>query len=175
MSYLRFAPRHVHRTVADVIESQMGVLNWTTDGATPFGAPALRFQREPALSGRAGQADQKISAGLVTITLGDETPPLDQELGGPLVSQEYPIFVDVFMGTDGEATSVASDIRDILLGRFPGTKRIFPVIDQSTGSPVEDWMIELEDIERARPSHSYQVYWQVVKATATCYFQEVRY
>jgi len=175
MAFLRHAPRHVHHTVANVIEAQMTALNWKDPSATPLGAPVLRFTREAPLAGGRTTGIDKISPGLVTITLGDELPSREEELGGPLSSQEYPIFVDVFMGTDGEATAVASDVRDILLGRFPGTQRSLDVIDQATGTPVDGWRIELDDVERARPNHNYQVHWQVVKVTATTYFNEVSY
>lgn len=175
MVFLRHAARHVHYTVANAIEGAMTTMHWSDPAATPLGATPLRYVREPPLSGGRTLGVEKVSAGLVTITMGDEPPPVEEELGGPLSSQEYPIFVDIFMGTDGEATAVASDVRDILLGRFPGTKRIIPVVDQVTQTPVDGWKIELDDVERARPQHNFQIHWQVVKVTATTYFQEGQY
>jgi len=175
MAFLRHAPRHVHYTVAAAIEDPMTAMGWSDPQNTPLGATPLRFLREPPLSGGRTLGVDKVSAGLVTITMGDEPPPAEEEMGGPLSSQEYPIFVDIFMDTEGEATAVASDVRDILLGRFAGTKRIIPVVNQITQTPVDGWQIELDDIERGRPQHNFQIHWQVVKVTATTYFQEGQY
>lgn len=171
--FLRHASRHVHHTVANHIEGALAQLGWTDAATTPFGAPALKFQRTVALSG--GRVDTKIEPGLVSITLGDEFNPDMEEMGGPLARQDYPIFVDIFMDTDATALSVAVDVEDILLGRFEFAKRFIPVIDQALGQPVVGWQIELDDVERVRPDSTYQFYWQVVKVTAVTHFNEVAY
>ena len=173
MSYLRHASRHIHHTVATTIQDGLIALNWTIPGSTPFGAPVLRFQRTTALVG--GKLPDKMSPGLVTITLGDEVEPDPEELGGALHSVELPIFIDIFMDKDAHALAAAEDIRDILLGRLAGTSRFVQVINQATGDPIADWQIELEDLERSRPDIALTLHWQVIKVTARAYFIEVVY
>ena len=141
MSWLRHAPRHVHRTVFDHVEAQLASLNWTNAAATPFGAPAVTLVDTPIVDG--DQIRQQAEAGKVFVTLGDEPAPSEEELGGPLHSQEYVIFFDVFMVAHGHAVSLASDIRDILLGRIGG-KRHLAVIDQVTGLEIgaDDYIVK---------------------------------
>lgn len=172
-TFLRHAARHVHYTVADYIEAQLADLDWTTEGSTPFGATALTFQRFPAVTGDPTKA--QIAPGTVAITLGNELAPDPQELGGPLTLQEYPIFVDVFMEKDAEAVAVATDVRDILLGRLPGTHRFLDLVDQLTDLPVPGWKIELDDVQRVRPDSVLPVHWHSVHVAANAYFNETVY
>lgn len=173
MTFLRHASRHVHQTMADHILNGLEELNWTDPMLTPLGAPAVRLQTTPALQG--GRLGANVAAGLVSVTLGNEFAPDLEEMGGPLSSQEYPVFIDMFMGTEGEALALACDIRDILLGRFEFAKRHLAVVDQVTSTSVPGWMIELDDVERVSPDHNYSLHWQVVKVTATTYYNEVTY
>lgn len=175
MTWLRHAGRHVHHTVANYVEAQLTDLSWLDPANVPFGAAAapVTIIRTPAIIG--GKLGTDIVAGTLAITLGDEFQPDMEELGGPLASQEYPIFFDVFQLTDAAALALASDIRDILLGRLPGTQRWHPVINQATGGEAVGWQLEIEDVERVSPDNRLALPWQVVKATATCYFPEVIY
>jgi hypothetical protein len=165
VTYLRHAARHVHHTVADHIEAQLVTLGWTTVGQVPFNAAPISIKRS------AGTAPD-IAAGQVRISLGNEVAPAEEELGGPLASQEYPIFVDVFMDNETIALALASDIRDVLLGRIGG-RRWLPVINQANDTEVPGWTLELDDVERIRPDHVLPMAWQVVKVTAIAYFPEV--
>lgn len=171
MVFLRHASRHVHATVANHVKAGLTELGWDDAATTPLGAPAVSVQTTAALTG--GRVDKKVTAGLVSITLGNEFAPDPQELGGALFLQEYPIFIDVFMGTEGETTALACDIRDILLGRFEFAGRSIPVVDQVTSTPVDGWRIEFDDVERTTPENTYSLFWQVVKVTAATYYPEV--
>lgn len=75
------------------------------------------------------------------------------------------------MNAEALALALASDIRDILLGRNGGT-RFLPVINQVDNTVVPGWLLEIDDVERIRPDHALPMSWQVVKATACGYFQE---
>lgn len=171
--FLRHASRHVHASVANYVKAGLTELGWDDPATTPFGAPAVRVQTTAALTG--GRVGTSVSPGLVSITLGNERAPSMEELGGPLASQDYPIFIDVFMGTEGECTALATDIRDHLLGRFEFSKRSIPVRDQATSTDVPGWSIEFDDLERVSPDNTYSLYWQVVHVTATTFFNEERY
>lgn len=174
MTYLRHASRHVHHTVANYLQAQLDDLHWTDPHATPFGAATVTMIRTPAVLAD-GHLEKKVTAGTVAITLGDEYRPMEEELGGPLFSQEYPLFIDVFQTTHSSALALAGDIRDILLGRLPGTKRWLEVINQINAQVVPGWRLELEDIERVAPETTLPLRWQVVKCTAVAYFPEVAY
>lgn len=172
MSYLRHASRHVFHTVAGRIESALGELGWTStsDAERPFGTDQLTVRRHTPVTGESGDSTAKPFT--VAITLGDEFTPQEQEIGGPLSMQEYPIFCDVLMPNDALALVLASDIRDVCLGRLDGYRRSFPVIDQITQAPVVDWRISLEDVERVKPDSELTLAWQVVKVTAEVHFPE---
>lgn len=173
MTFLRHAARHVHHTVANHVETQLGVLNWTTVGQVPFDSPVVQVRRTAAIVG--GTLGKTTKAGTVAITIGTEFAPGSEEMGGALSSQEYPIFIDVFQDTEATTLALALDIKDILLGRFPGTARYLPVIDQTTGTPVDGWKIELDDVERVEPDYNFALFWQIVKVTAVAYYPEVVY
>ena len=173
MAFLRHAGRHVHHTVANHIETQLGVLNWTTVGNVPFDSPPVQVRRTSAIVG--GTLGKTTKAGTVAVTLGNEFASDPEELGGPLSSQEYPIFIDVFQDTEATTLALALDVKDILMGRFPNTSRFLPVIDQTTGTPVDGWKIEFDDVERVEPDYNFALFWQVVKVTAVAYFPEVIY
>lgn len=173
MPFLRHAARHVHHTVANYIETQLGTLGWTTAATVPFDSPLVQVRRTAAIIG--GTLGKQTKAGTVAITLGTEFAPDPEELGGPLSSQEYPIFVDVFQDTEATTLALATDVKDILLGRFPGTARSLPVVNQTTATPVAGWRLEFEDVERVEPDYNFALFWQVVKVTAVAYFPEEVY
>lgn len=173
MTYLRHASRHVHHTVANHIEQHLGILGWTVPGSVPFDSPVVTVRRTSAVVG--GTLGKLTTAGTVAVTIGNEPLPSLEEMGGPLGSQEYPIFIDCFQDTEATALALATDVKDILMGRLPGTVRYLPVVDQATGTSVPDWLIELDDIERVEPEYNFALFWQVVKVTAVTYFPEVIY
>lgn len=172
-------PRHVSRSIlagvtAHIIE-QLDSLGWRDPDDVPFNAMPVTVTQTSAFSSP-GALAKDVTAGRVSITLGNEFHPVDEEMGGPLTSQDYPIFIDVFQDSDAAALCLATDIRDILLGRIGG-KRSLTVTDYATSTPavLDGWIIELDDVERVRPDHSLPLFWQVVKVTANAYFPEAVY
>lgn len=171
MTYLRHASRHVHHSVANYLQDQLDELGWSDPEVTPFGATPATLIRTPAIVGES--LDKKVTAGTVAITLGDEYGPDHEEMGGPLHAQEYPLFIDIFQSTSAEALALASDIRDVFLGRLPGTQRWLDVTNQVNDRVVPGWKLEFEDVERVQPETVMPLRWQVVKVTAVAYFPEV--
>jgi hypothetical protein len=174
MTFLRHAGRHVHKTVLDYLTAQLDDLGWRDAATTPFGATPVTIISRPVYMGDKLDATQ-IAPGVVAVTLGDEGAPSEEELGGPLSLQEYPIFVDVFGDNEATTLALATDIKDIFMGRFEGSQRFLRVKNGSTGVEVAGWRMEFEDVERVRPETSQPYHWQVVKVTATTYFPEVVY
>lgn len=174
MTWLRHAARHVHHSAADYLQAQLEALDWMDPDETPFGAPPVKIRRTAGILGNK-LADDKVVAGTVAITLGSEVAPDEQELGGPLSAQEYPLFIDIFQDSDAAVVSLATDVRDIFMGRMPNSQRWLPVTNQITGAVVPGWKLEFEDIERVTPDATLPLHWQVVKVTATAFFPEVTY
>lgn len=176
MSWLRHAGRHVHHTAANYLKVQLDALDWLgTDPnvAVPFGAPPVTLLTAPVIIGE--KLSEQVKAGTVAITLGDEQPSDMEEMGGPLAAQGYPLFIDIFSDTEETTLALATDVRDIFMGRLAGTQRFLDVVNQATTVAVPGWRMEFEDVERLKPNVSFPLYWQVVKVTAMTYFPEVTY
>lgn len=170
-AYLRHSARHVHHTVLEYLREQLTTLKWIgPPETTPFGATPVDLSATHPPEWR---QDQKLQAGKVAVTLGDELGSDLEELGGPLSSVEHPIFVDIYMDDESIALALALDVRDIFYGRIAGSRRWLPILDFSQSPPTEvpNWHLEFEDITRVRPDDATA--WQVVKVTATTFFHEV--
>lgn len=174
MTFLRHAGRHIQKTILDYLTEQLDELGWRDAETTPFGATPVTIVSHSVVMGDRLDETQ-VAAGLISVTLGDELSSSMEELGGPLAVQEYPIFIDIFQDNEATTTALATDVRDIFMGRFDGSQRFLPVINGATGAVVAGWMIEFEDVERVRPETTLPYFWQVVKVTATTYFPEVVY
>lgn len=172
MTWPQYAARNVQNTVKNAIEDKLEDLGWLGD-SVPFGATAVKLITAPIIRG--DQLAPDVIAGTVAVTLGNELAPSLEELGGPLFSQDYPIFIDVLQDEHATALNLATDIRDILLGRLPGTRKWIDLIDQATNTAVPGWKLELDDVERVSPSTTLPLHWQVVKVTAIAHFQEEAY
>lgn len=173
MTFLRHAGRHIHKTVLDYLDVQLTALDWRSATNSPFGATPITMISRPVVMG--DRLDEAIKPGVVAVSLGDELASTMEEVGGPLAVQEYPFFIDIFQDNEATAVALATDVRDIFMGRLPGTKRFLPVKNGATGATVPGWQIEFEDVERVRPETAMPYHWQVVKVTATTYFPEVVY
>lgn len=164
---LRFRVRHVHKTVADFIEAELTALGWVNPPVN-FGTLPVTF-----LEFQPDEAGKPITANTVAITLGDEGPALDEELGDGLRQLEYPLFVDVYGANQSIAASIASDVKDILEDRY------FAVRD-FTASPVgvptsEQIELDKDDLTVERPGASmgaadFRRYWRVVKSTVRVHY-----
>jgi uncharacterized protein YbjT (DUF2867 family) len=177
MTFLRHASRAVQNTVLTRVKDQITTLGWTVEADLPFGtdfAAVVTFTDTPAItpSPSGPILANGVGPGLVAVTLGDEFMAEEQEVGGPLSKQDFPLFFDVLQSSHGAALALANDIRDTLMGRFAGNKRVFPIVDPVTGDDVPGWTCELTDIEIVRPEIRLPVHWQVVKVTAETYFPE---
>ena len=173
MTWLRYADRHILHTVADYLDEQLEALGWLDPARTPFGATAVTISRGPAFVG--DRLDKGVADGHLCISLGSEPAPEMQELGGPLSLQEIPLFVDMFSANYTHGRALATDVRDIFLGRIPGSRRHLPVVDKSTNLEAAGWEIEFDDVERVEPGNAMPLRWQAVHVTAAVHFPEVLY
>lgn len=171
MTWLRHSSRHLHATVTQYLEAQLHTLGWDVTGGVPFGADPVSFVE---VWPQDWQSISRLASGSVSISVGDEPAVAEQELGGHLVQQDMPIFVDMYCAKASQAMALACDVRDIFLGRLPGSSRVAALKDFRTdpATDVPGWQIEFIDVIREVPG-SLSPLWQVVKATAECTFNEV--
>lgn len=170
MGYLAYAVRHVQATLEDHVEDHLESRGWLGPAEdVPFGATVLSDDqgRPKVQRGAMDEARLKAAAGnMVVVSFGNEPDDEPQDMGGGLMMVEHTIFVDCLGEKDGIALSLASDVKDLLAGRAPGTTRYVTVVDQRTTTPVPGWRCELADVYRTEGNPATRRYWQIVKATA---------
>jgi hypothetical protein len=151
---LRHSARHVHRTLYDHVTSALAELEWTTTGL--FSQPPLVvFDVLP----KNWQPDAQLQNSHAAISIGDEKPTTDEELGGPLVMSWWPLFFDCYFEDDPVSLACANDVRDILMGRFPGfaDKTGLPVYNYGVTprQVVDGWRVYLRNVEIERVKHGW--------------------
>lgn len=163
MAYLRHTARHVQQTVNDHVETVLTDLGWIGQDP-PFGATPVTFQTV-----RPNEEELKsLVANTVAVSFGNEPDDKEEEIGGGLVSVDFPFFVDVYAEKEAIALAIASDVKDHLAGRVPGTSRFLTVVDQRTTTPVLGYQIEFTDLFREPVERELvRLFWQVVRCTAT--------
>lgn len=167
---LRFRSRHVHKTVADYLESGLDDLGWVT-APVNFGTTPVTFSEfEPDEPN-----PTEILVNTVSITMGDELPDAELELGGRLLSTKWVLFVDVYGANRSITNSICSDVKALLADLY------LPVLEFTTSSAgvatTERLEVDRDTILVERPTESADAKdirknWRVVKATVEVTFQE---
>ena len=162
--YLRHATRHMHQTLADLVQQWMDSLYWFGPvELVPFGTTPARFQ-----IGRMDEATVRAATGnVIVVSFGDEPDHAEIELGGGMVLQEYVMFVDCLADSDAVALAMACDVRDRLQGVAPGTSRFGQLCDYTFNppDPLPDHQFEFTEVLRTKPEVAYRSNWHVVNAT----------
>lgn len=173
---LRFRYRHVHATLFDYVRAQLIELGWG-NAALPATDPvnlAVNFGTAAAtyIDNQPDEAGIAVQPNTIAVTLGDEPPAEDLELGGGLIEVAFPVYVDVYGANQSIAVSIASDVKAILEDRF------LTVCDYTARPPAptdEVIALDKEDIDVSRPqaalgSQDFKRYWRVVKASARVHY-----
>lgn len=168
---MRHLSRHLQATLEDHVEAWLTGLGWL-DPDPPFGALPVKFQRKRPDE----HLLESLTPNLVTVSFGRQADDEEEELGGGLVSQEHLMFVDVYGENEGIALALSEDIRDLLVGRAPGTSRFVRLMNQmqAVPTPVLGYTIELQDVARepaTRPLANTS--WHVVSCSAVAYMPGV--
>jgi hypothetical protein len=158
---VRFRSRHVARTIFAYLSQRLTEAGWVHDPVN-FGATAITLQESPP------EDVTTIAVNTVAVTIGDEPADLDEQLGGGLVSVEYPVLVDVFGESYSLSQSLAADVKDAL------SRRVIPAYDWSNGGPtlLDGSLIEFVDVSGPRTPASSQAlagaarHWRVLTAIA---------
>lgn len=165
---LRFRPRHVHKTIADHIEAELVDLGWVNTPVN-FGTTPVTFREfepdEPTL----------IDVNTVAITLGDELPDAELELGGRLLETKFVLFVDVYAANHSIARSICSDVKNVICD-LPLTLLDYTTDDDGVAT-AERIFIPRDSVLVERPdgtadAKDYRRTWRVVKATVEVTFQD---
>lgn len=162
-TYLRHSTRHLQRTLGDHITTHLQALGWLSEpapfGTTPVVVMTRRFRESEATA---------ITGNLVAVTFGEEPDDEDLELGGGLEVSRTEMFIDVVAVNDPVGLALATDIKDLLSGRAPGTSRFLRVRDYtavSTGVETAAYQVEIVAVQRQRPDISdIKQFWQTVVA-----------
>jgi hypothetical protein len=158
---VRFRSRHVARTIFAYVSQRMTEAGWVNDPVN-FGATPVTLQEAPP------EDVTTIAMNTVAVTVGDEPADFDEQLGGGLVSVEYPVLVDIFGESYSLSQSIAADVKDAL------ARRAIAVYDWSGSGPtlLEGSLIEFFEVSGARTPASPQAlagaarHWRVLTAVA---------
>ena len=167
---LRHVSRHLQLTITRYLRKALTDMGWVEPEApavrtvpVPFSGRAFTFQ-----TGRRSEADMvAIEPNLIAVTFGEEPDPEEQELGGGLVIQQSALVCDIIPANEPIGLAIASDVRDVLTGRYPGYRRFTPLLDYTTAGGVEvpGYQIEFSDVQRRRnDGQDFRLNWQQVIA-----------
>lgn len=169
MAWVRGQERFVYKRVFDHVKDLMLVeLGWNgaaLAGALPYGATSAMTIRDLPPDTRLNS--QAIVPNAVAFTEGLMPDDSDIEIGGGLQETRHTLFIDIYGESISIAKAIASDIRSILTGRVPGSRRalFLPDYREPAQSFLPGHMLTFEDIEVAFPDGLSQQNWAVVKVT----------
>lgn len=160
---MRHAPRHVLQTCVDQVVEVLGDTGWT-GGTVNFGEPAVTVDSASPPVGQAAIPD----GNTVFVSLGNEPPTEEEELGGRQESVNFPLFVDVFGTTEQVAIAIASDLKEGL------RNKIIVVFDYAEQDETEH-LIEFQHVLVEIPEVSANIdrrRWRCVKSLAHSIFND---
>jgi len=159
---IRHQQRHVHQTIYQHVRAALGLAGWM-GGTPPFNAvPVTMLDIQPIEGGVVPALN------CVAVTMGEERPFMDLEMGAGLTGGSIDFYCDVFGQDLSTAVAICDDIRDAM-------DVIIPLRDYThlvTGVPV-DALIEFEEVGVDVPPTAGQVdqrTWRVVAGVAVCEF-----
>src|SRR5687768_14927970 len=107
---MRFRGRHVHRTIALHLETELRALGWKTQEDVTLGSPVILGALPVSYEQFEPDEVVDIQPNVVSITLGDEPSARDEELGDGLRELALPVFVDIYAENQSTALSIAADV-----------------------------------------------------------------
>lgn len=160
---LRFRIRHVHKTLADHLETELTNLGWV--------APPVNFGTAPMtfLEFQPDEAGQQVKPNTVAVTLGDEPSAEDLELGDGLREISFPVYVDVYGANQSIAASIASDVKTLLEDCY---LQVLDFTASAAGTPTQERIeLDKDDVTVEKPpvgqgTSDFRRYWRVVRTTA---------
>jgi hypothetical protein len=161
--------RLIHNNIYDLI----------VDGLTDLGWLDTDREHEP-VTVRADQVDndEKVAPNIVTVTVEDDVEE-PMEMGSNLVEKNWSFYVDVYAEDDILALHLATDIVDVLNGRFTQTvSRMGPDVTiydltQSAATPIPVCTVEIVHVEQNKSRFAerpWQKYWRVVSFTVVDHY-----
>jgi len=164
---MRHRTRHIHKTLCDVVLAGLTKDGWITDplglAGINYGATAVTFMEiQPE------EAGLEIQPNTVAVTLGNQAPMQEAELGGGLYASEYVFYVDVY----GESWSVTASLCDDIRTYVEPLR--MQANDYTTGTAVAstDHFIEIDEVQEDDPPAAGagdRRYWRVLSGVLTVY------
>ena len=108
--------------------------------------------------------DEEIVPNVVAI-VDDDVNSVEAEMGSRLTEFRAPYYIDVYAQSAAVGMHLATDVRDILEGRFPSIGRDAPnfmVMDYSLATPTDLFVCDLENVELNRAqtwNKEHERYW----------------
>lgn len=135
---MRHLARHVAKTVADRLLSELTTLGWVNDPRV-FNASPVQVRNVDPHDVNTSQQEPN----LVAVWIDDEGPTSAAELGGGLADVLLALDVHLWADNPSVASALASDIKDILRGL------VLPVTDyaQTPAAPSATAQLEVDEDE----------------------------
>jgi hypothetical protein len=155
--------RLVFDNFVNMVTESLTDLDWFSDNR---GHKPLKIYPEPI------DENTAFDSNAMSISMEDimET---EAEMGSMLSEHSFSIYIDVYGENNVVAMHLASDIKEILQGRFTSIGRdnpVFDVYDLSQATPEFLFYCEIEEVELDRSrfhSKPYEKYWWVVSCIIT--------
>ncbi len=164
---VRFRTRFLHATIVDIVRENLLTLGWAADPVNFSTHPVRVIDYQP------DDRAERVAVNTVAVTIGDVGNAVDEELGashGGLRSQEYPIFIDVYMEEQALSVALIDDLRDVF------TDAIFPLRDKIHGGDVPAAQVAVEEVigpERppaASSNDHFKRYWRILRLGVVLYY-----
>ena len=152
--------RLIRQSLFYVVSSSLGSLGWLDSNRQHLPVVLLSEQ---------GSWDQEIKPNTVCLSDGPSMSS-DGEMGSNFSSFKLSFFFDVYAESDAVGLHLATDIRDVLQGRFPSIGRSGPMLDCvnfSLATPTVFASLPMSaDLDRMpKATKQYEEHWYVVGCT----------
>jgi hypothetical protein len=156
--------RLIHDNVFNMVKDGLGELGWLASSVN---------RKDVTVLSKPIENDETARPNLVIVTTEDVTE-YDAELGSLRAEQHWEYYIDVYAEDNVLGLHMATDLRDILTGKFDqSVSRVGPnltVYDLSVSSatPIDIFHVDIQDVDVNRGRFSekpYQKYWWMLSFT----------
>lgn len=153
-----------HMAMYEVIKDGLTELGWMDDDREHMSVTVTTEQVD---------RDETVEPNIVVVA-PEDVDEMDMELGSNLAEHRWIYYIDIYAEKDSLGLHLATDIRDLLKGRFSSSvSRRGPnitVYDRSVSSatPIELWNVELENVTMDRSrfyEQPHEKHWWVIQFT----------
>lgn len=153
--------RLIHDNIYHMVKEGLDELNWLDT--------SLNHELVTVRQSQVGQ-EEIIRPNVVCVVVEDTTEDY-AEMGSLLTDFSWAYYIDVYAESDALSLHLATDIRDIISGRYSNTvSRTGPNVDvydltSQSATPIELFTVEVENVQMDRSrywSKPYHDHWRIV-------------